>query len=185
MKKNQQTTKKLEKLHSMQSVKQFSNIFSEPPPVAAVRRRRTPEKQREEPKRETPPPAPPVGEAPPLPKSSDDESGGFGPPAALLRWQRPRAKSEHKVISPYTSVFDRQVDEAKRLSSTLPRRSEDSDKDIKEVSKDDSVLSRVTKDFESTVSVSKPPLTKSRTYHFDDVSKIQDWDQKQEEERQV
>ena len=156
------------------------------PPVAAVRRRRTPDKQREEPKREAPPPAPPVAEAPPLPKSSDDESGGFGPPAALLRWQRPRAKSEHKVNTPYMSVFDRQVEDAKRLSSTLPWRSEDSDnKDTKEVSKDDSVLSRVSKDFESTVSVSKPPLTKSRTYHFDDVSKIQDWEQRQEEERQV
>ena len=147
-----------------------------------MRRRRTPEKQREEPYKtvETPPPAPPVTEAPPLTKSSDDDSGGFGPPAALLRWQRPRAKSEHK------SMFDRQVDEAKRLSSTLPWRSEDTDfRENKDVSKDDSVLTRVTKDFESTVKVSKPPLTKSRTYHFDDVSKIQDWDKKQEKERQV
>ena len=58
-------------------------------------------------------------------------------------------------------------------------------KERKDVTKDDSVLTRVTQDFESTVTVSKPPLSKSKTYHFDDVSKLQEWDKKQEEERKV
>lgn len=156
-----------------------------------MRRRKKQEKQKEEPVKplETPPPTPPSAEPPNLPKSTHkpadgDESGGFGPPAALLRWQRPRAKSEY--INPYPSLFDKQVEESKRLSSTLPWRSSDlENKESKEISKDDSALSRVTKDFESTVAVSKPPLTKSKTYHFEDESKLEDWDKKQEEKRQV
>ena len=163
--------------------------FSEEP-IVVMRRKRTPEKPREEPAKsvETPPPAPPSVEPPSLPKSSykstQDDSSGFGPPAALLRWQRPRAKSEY--INPYPALFNEQVDKAKRLSSTLPWRPMEADsKDRKDVTKDDSVLNRATQDFETTVSVSKPPLLKSKTYHFDDVSKLQEWDEKQEEERKV
>ena len=171
------------------SVQPLSSFFIEPPVV--MRRRKKQEKQKEEPVKplETPPPTPPSAEPPNLSKSTHkpadgDESGGFGPPAALLRWQRPRAKSEY--INPYPSLFDKQVEESKRLSSTLPWRSSDlENKESKEISKDDSVLSRVTKDFESTVAVSKPPLTKSKTYHFEDESKLEDWDKKQEEKRQV
>ncbi|KAJ8297473.1 hypothetical protein KUTeg_024004 [Tegillarca granosa] len=52
---------------------------------------------------------------PPAPAPAEDSSG-FGPPAALLRWQRPRPRSEYNFSS--KSVLDSSDDFKKRLSGT-------------------------------------------------------------------
>lgn len=136
------------------------------------------------------PPTPPKTELPPLAKHTEspgvntaDDSSGFGPPAALLRWQRPRPKSEYQ--SSFSSNDNQPSDRTKRFSATLPFKSEHTFTMDKDYSKDDSMMEKVSKDFMESVSVSKPVESKPDTYHFNDSSRIEDWQQKQEQKRKV
>lgn len=110
--------------------------------------------------------------------NSTEETSSFGPPTALLRWQKRRAKSEYH--NPYQALQDQQ----KRLSSTLPFSSAPFQFD-KDYSKDDSVVDKVSKDYNETVSVSKPLESKMPSYQFGDSSRIEEWQQKQEQKRMV
>ena len=174
----------------------LSSLFVVDPTPNVITRTMTPSKQFAEIKNvESPappaPPTPPKAEPPPLVRSSenlntsatsdDSSSSSVGPPAALLRWQRPKSNSGYK--NPFQKS-EEQIQAAKRLSSTLPWRP-DNTMSLDNYSKDDSLLDKVTKSFEETVSVSKPVENKFDSYKFDDEGRQQAWNQKQEEERQV
>ncbi|KAL4230513.1 Guanine nucleotide exchange factor vav3 [Mactra antiquata] len=143
-----------------------------------------------------PPPTPPKSELPQLNKMNESpgrtlndspgrtvsvDASGFGPPAALLRWQQRRPKSEYQssFSKPSESTFDKN----KRLSSTLPFNSESPFSFGKDYTKDDSMLDKVNNDFMESVSVSKPVESKPTSYRFNDTSRIEEWQQKQEQQR--
>ena len=139
-----------------------------------------------------PPPTPPKTELPPLAKysetpgeSSSEDSSGFGPPAALLRWQRPRAKSEYQNPFPTLSSENQTSERTKRFSATLPFKSDTDFSLDKNYSKDDSMMEKVSRDFVESVSVSKPVESKPNAYQFNDADRIEDWNQKQDQQRMV
>lgn len=123
--------------------------------------------------------------------SDDSNSSGFGPPAALLRWQRRRPKSEYSDSGggggSFGNSFATSQEKNKRLSSTLPFKSENLFSfDANKYSKDDGDVDRVTRDYVETVSTSKPVESKpSSSYQFNDSSKMEEWEEKQEKQRQV
>ncbi|XP_053398992.1 LIM and calponin homology domains-containing protein 1-like isoform X3 [Mercenaria mercenaria] len=137
-----------------------------------------------------PPPTPPKTELPPLAKytespgvTTSDDSSGFGPPAALLRWQRPRAKSEYQNPFSMSAAENQPSDRTKRLSATLPFKSDNTFSLDKDYSKDDSMMDKVSRDFVESVSVSKPVESKPNAYQFNDATRIEDWQKKQDLQR--
>jgi len=134
------------------------------------------------------PPVPPAADPPTLRRSNDmnstDDASGFGPPAALMRWQRPRAKSEFQ--RPELSQLQTEREREKRMSSTLPFSATHSFTfDAKDYSKDDTEVDKVSKSYSETVSVSKPLKSQPKPYHFKDSSRIEEWQQQQEQQRMV
>ncbi|XP_052792746.1 LIM and calponin homology domains-containing protein 1-like isoform X3 [Mya arenaria] len=135
------------------------------------------------------PPSPPKVDPPHMDRrqdnmstaSEDSNSSGFGPPAALLRWQRRRPQSENVNSGP--TMEDRERDRMKRLSSTLPYKSDGIFSFDDKYSKDDSEVDRVSKDFVETVSVSKSYESKPQAFQFNDESKMDEWENRQEKER--
>lgn len=74
----------------------------------------------------------------------------------------------------------------KRMSSTLPYSAAHSFTfDAKDYSKDDTDMDKVSKDFSATVSVSKPLESRPKPYQFNDSTRLEDWQQKQDQQRMV
>lgn len=116
-------------------------------------------------------------------QDSDGSGSGFQPPAVLRKWQRQRVREEYMFESDDSPQIYNQI----KFSSTMPQPS--SERQLVEdgqVRKDDMILNKASASYSAALQ-SQPPLAAPRhTFNLSsERQKMQEWEQRQEDERQV